>query len=144
MLFGFNKKHILDGDHKSCSIKTRYVYVQCWQVYQTSWWMGAYKAATMKRHIAWSNCKSVECLNLGVMTREMQRRLFAHAPKSAKSYRSRDGKKSYVGTKFLKHTQTLVLVFQRYTSSRYYYEFVCVSAPESSQHYMWLLSTTVG
>ena len=98
----------------------------------------------MKRHIAWSNCKSVECLNLGVMTREMQRRLFAHAPKSAKSYRSRDGKKSYVGTKFLKHTQTFVLVFQRYTSSRYYYEFVCVSAPESSQHYMWLLSTTVG
>jgi hypothetical protein len=73
--------------------------------------MGAYKAATMKRHIAWSNCKSVECLNLGVMTREMQRRLFAHAPKSAKSYKSRDGKTSYVGTKFLKHTQILVLVF---------------------------------
>lgn len=85
----------------------------------------------MKRHIAWSNCKSVECLNLGVMTREMQRRLFAHAPKSAKSYKSRDGKTSYVGTKFLKHTQILVLVFQWCTISGYYCVFVCVSTPES-------------
>lgn len=106
--------------------------------------MGAYKAATMKRHIAWSNCKSVECLNLGVMTREMQRRFFAHAPKSAKSYKSRDGKTSYVGTKFLKHTQILVLVFQWYTISGYCCVFVCVSTPESPTHYIWSLSTTLG
>ena len=102
-------------------------------MYQTSWWMGAYKAATMKRHIAWSNCKTVECLNLGVMTREMQRRLFAHAPKSAKTYKSRDGKTSYVGTKFLKHTQTLVLVFHWYTISGYFC-VLCVFQPLKAQH----------
>lgn len=87
----------------------------------------------MKRHIAWSNCKTVECLNLGVMTREMQRRLFAHAPKSAKTYKSRDGKTSYVGTKFLKHTQTLVLVFHWYTISGYFC-VLCVFQPLKAQH----------
>ena len=61
----------------------------------------------MKRHVAWSNAKTVECLNMGVMSREYQLKFFGKAPKSAKVYRNKRGQKAYVGTKFLKGTQNL-------------------------------------
>ena len=61
----------------------------------------------MKRHIAWSNAKTVECLNMGVMSREIQIKLFGKAPKTARTYKNKAGRKAYVGSKFLKGTQNL-------------------------------------
>lgn len=69
--------------------------------------MGLYNSPTMKRHLAYSNSKTVACLNLGVLTRDVQKKKFAHAPKAARAYKNKQGKSSYVGTRFLKRTQTL-------------------------------------
>ena len=79
------------------------------EVFYASWWMGHYGALTLKRHIAWANCKTVECLNMGVMAREVQQSQFRNAPKSARTYKTKDGRKGYAGTKFLKGTQNLVI-----------------------------------
>ena len=85
------------------------------QVFQAVWWMGHYGSLTMKRHIAWSNCCTVNCLDLGVMAKEYQEKHFRHGAKSARTYRSKSGRKAYHGTKFLKRTgipcQLLIMVF---------------------------------
>lgn len=47
---------------------------------------------------------------MGVMTRDMQKKLFPDPPKTARTYRSKSGKKSYAGTRFLKQTQNLVCI----------------------------------
>ena len=67
--------------------------------------MGHYGSATVKRQVAWSNSRTVECLNMGVMTKEFHKQSFANAPKTAKVYRNKKGVKSYAGTKCLKGTQ---------------------------------------
>ena len=95
------------------------------EVFYASWWMGHYGAATSKRHIAWSNCKTIECLNMGVMAREVQQRLFRNAPKSARTYKTKDGRKGYAGTKFLKGTQNLVIPTGCEVFSLYYMFLFC-------------------
>ena len=61
----------------------------------------------MKRHIGWSNCRSIECLNLGKMAKDFQERNFRHGAKSARTYRNKRGKKAFHGTRALKGTQIL-------------------------------------
>lgn len=77
------------------------------QVYQALWWMGHYGSLTMKRHIAWSNCRTVKCFDLGVMCKAYQQKHFRHGAKSARTYTNKKGKPAYHGTKYLKGTQTL-------------------------------------
>lgn len=69
--------------------------------------MGAYGSLTMKRHIAWSNCRSVMCFDLGTITKAVQKKKFNHQAKSARTYKNRRGKKAFHGTSFLKGTQKL-------------------------------------
>ena len=61
----------------------------------------------MKRHICWSNAPTIQCLDLGVMAKEYQEKHFRHDAKSARIYKTKDGRKAYHGTKFLKGTQSL-------------------------------------
>ena len=85
------------------------------QVFQAVWWMGHYGSLTMKRHIAWSNCRTVNCLDLGIMAKEYQEKHFRHGAKSARTYTNKSGRKAYHGTKFLKRTgipcQLLIMIF---------------------------------
>lgn len=87
------------------------VFIVCFwhpcQIYWAAWWMGHYGSLTMKRHIAWSSCPAVNCLDQGVMAKEYQERHFRHGVKSARSYLNKKGKKAYHGTKHLKGTGTL-------------------------------------
>ena len=77
--------------------------------------MGHYGSLTMKRHIAWANCRTVNCLDLGTMAKEYQEKHFRHGAKSARTYRNKSGRKAYHGTKFLKRTgipsQSFSMVF---------------------------------
>lgn len=77
------------------------------KVYQAAWWMGSYGAPTPKRHIAYSNAPSVQLLDLGSLVKEVRKRLSKHNQQSSRTYVSRDGKQRFVGTRFLKRTQTL-------------------------------------
>ena len=61
----------------------------------------------MKRHIGWSNCRTVECLNLGKMARDFQEKHFRHGAKSARTYRNKRGQKAFHGTSVLRGTQIL-------------------------------------
>ena len=73
--------------------------------------MGHYGSLTMKRHVCWSNAPTVQCLDLGTMTKEFQKR-FDHKAKSAKKYKNKRGQPAYCGSKFLKQTGSLVSSFQ--------------------------------
>ena len=48
--------------------------------------MGLYKHVSPKRHVAWSNAPTVQCLDLGHMTRAMQKK--ATSQPTARSYRA--------------------------------------------------------
>ena len=61
----------------------------------------------MKRHIGWSSCRTVECLNLGKMARDFQEKHFRHGAKSARTYRNKRGQKAFHGTSVLRGTQIL-------------------------------------
>lgn len=61
----------------------------------------------MKRHVCWSNCRSIRCFDRGVMAKAFQEKHFKHAAKSAKTYTNKAGKQAYHGTRFLKGTQIL-------------------------------------
>ncbi|CAL1159177.1 unnamed protein product [Cladocopium goreaui] len=74
------------------------------KVFQAAWWMGLYKHVSPKRHVAWSNAPTVQCLDLGHMTRAMQKK--ATSQPTARSYRNKRGEKKFHGTRFLKGTQT--------------------------------------
>ena len=69
--------------------------------------MGLYGSLWPKRHIAWSNSKSVQLLDLGRMAKDAMQRLSKHGRKSSRTYLNKQGKKSYAGTPFLKETQIL-------------------------------------
>ena len=72
--------------------------------------MGLYKHVSPKRHVAWSNAPTVQCLDLGHMTRAMQKK--ATSQPTARSYRNKRGEKKFHGTRFLKGTQTFDLKLQ--------------------------------
>lgn len=80
------------------------------KVFQAAWWMGLYKHVSPKRHVAWSNAPTVQCLDLGHMTRAMQKK--ATSQPTARSYRNKRGEKKFHGTRFLKGTQTFDLKLQ--------------------------------
>lgn len=86
------------------------------QVYGASWWMALYGSPTPKRHIAWSNAATVQCLDLGILRKFVRQKLSKGSCKSAKTYTNPNGKKSFAGTSLLKHTQQLDL--SRLTLSR--------------------------
>lgn len=69
--------------------------------------MGLYKHVSPKRHIAWCNAPTVQCLDLGKMCRALQKK--SSSRPTARSYQSKRGEKRFAGTKHLKSTQTFVL-----------------------------------
>lgn len=81
-----------------------------WKVYQASWWMAHYGGLTPKRHIAYSNAKTVQLLDLGTLVKEVRQKLSKHAYQSTRSYKSK-GRKVFSGSPFLKQTQKLGCTF---------------------------------
>jgi hypothetical protein len=77
------------------------------QVYESAWWMMLYGSITPKRHIAWSNARTVKVLDLSRLLREVKERMSSKVRKSSKTYRNRRGGKSFVGTRHLRATQIL-------------------------------------
>ena len=65
-----------------------------------------YGGLTPKRHIAYSNSRTVANFNLGTLVKRAREALSKHAYKSSKTYKSKSsGKKSFCGSRFLKQTQ---------------------------------------
>lgn len=64
--------------------------------------MAHYYSVFPKRHIAWGNSQTIGKLDLGVLCRAYQKKLASLGKRSAKTYRSGDGKKRFVGTVHLK------------------------------------------
>ena len=80
------------------------------QVYHATWWMAKYGGLTPKRHIAWSNARTVRLLDLGSLIKETRDLLSQHACQSTKKYVSKKtGRKGFSGSRFLKQTQILDL-----------------------------------
>lgn len=65
---------------------------------------------TPKRHVAWSNSRSVKLLDLGVLAKVIRDKLAKHAQQSTRKYTNGRGKRAFVGTKFLKNTQILIYI----------------------------------
>jgi len=77
-----------------------------WKVFEAYWWMAMYGGLTPKRHIAYSNSRTVANFNLGTLVKRAREALSKHAYKSSKTYKSKSsGKKSFAGSRFLKQTQ---------------------------------------
>lgn len=83
------------------------VFLLSLKVFQAKWWAGMYGAATWKLHTGWSNAPTVQCLNLGKLTRKWKRKISCYGVKSARTYRNQRGKKAFHGTKSLRATGTL-------------------------------------
>ena len=67
-----------------------------------------YGGLTPKRHIAWSNARTVQLLDLGVLLKETRDRLSRHGcTMSTKKYISKTGRRGFSGSRFLKQTQSL-------------------------------------
>ena len=73
-------------------------------MFSAKWWACMYGAPTAKRHIGWSNCKTIKCLDLGRMVRKLHTK--KGGLKSTKTYRNKEGKKSFAGNQHLKGTGT--------------------------------------
>jgi|Cyp1metagenome_2_1107374.scaffolds.fasta_scaffold02216_14 hypothetical protein len=71
--------------------------------------MALYGGLTPKRHIAYSNTKTIQLLDLGVLLKEVREKLSKHGCQSTRSYQNK-GKKVFAGTQFLKQTQILGIV----------------------------------
>ncbi|CAK9008773.1 unnamed protein product [Durusdinium trenchii] len=82
--------------------RIREVFLALKQVWSASWWMAHYYSVFPKRHIAWGNSQTIGKLDLGVLCRAYQKKLASLGKRSAKTYRSGDGKKRFVGTVHLK------------------------------------------
>lgn len=81
------------------------------QVFEARWWACMYGAPTAKRHVGWSNCRTVKLLDLGRMIKKIHNQ--KGGIKSTKTYRNRRGKKSFSGSKFLKSTGTYPPLFAK-------------------------------
>ena len=77
-----------------------------WQVFEARWWAGMYGAGTWKRHVGWSNAPTIQCLDLGTLTKKWQKHISSHGIKSARTYKNGRGKKAFHGTKQLRSTGT--------------------------------------
>ncbi|CAL1140558.1 unnamed protein product [Cladocopium goreaui] len=91
------------------------------KVFQASWWMALYGGLTPKRHIAYSNTKTIQLLDLGVLLKEVREKLSKHGCQSTRSYQNK-GKKVFAGTQFLKQTQTYPPRFAKRVT-KYYKRF---------------------
>ena len=101
------------------------------KVYQAAWWMASYGGLTPKRHIAYSNSPAVQVLDLGTLLKAVRDRLSKHTCQSSKTYVSKNGRKRFAGTKFLKRTQMLATnellkVFVRWNTATYFRYFRCL------------------
>ena len=76
------------------------------KVWTACWWMAHYMSKFPKRHIAWSNSPTVGKLDLGTLCRSVMKMLAKSGKRSATTYESR-GRKRFVGSKFLRSTQSL-------------------------------------
>ncbi|CAL1165907.1 unnamed protein product [Cladocopium goreaui] len=92
------------------------------EVFESSWWMALYGGLTPKRHIAFSNAKTIQILDLGKLLKEVRQRLSKHGYQSTRSYKSK-GRKVFSGTRFLKQTQTYPPRFARRVAK--YYDRFC-------------------
>ncbi|CAK9011436.1 Uncharacterized protein SCF082_LOCUS11092 [Durusdinium trenchii] len=81
------------------------------EVFSAKWWACMYGAPTAKRHIGWSNCKTIKCLDLGRMVRKLHTK--KGGLKSTKTYRNKEGKKSFAGNQHLKGTGTYPPAFAK-------------------------------
>ena len=94
--------------------------------------MHHYGGLTAKRHLAFSNAETVGRLDRGQLSRKAQRTLAASKAKSARTYTSKSGRKSFCGTKHLKSTGTgcpsglLNRVFNRSLEHVPHFNHVCV------------------
>ncbi|CAL1131372.1 unnamed protein product [Cladocopium goreaui] len=112
------------------------------RVYEARWWMAMFGSLTPKRHVAWSNSRSVKLLDLGVLAKVIRDKLAKHAQQSTRKYTNGRGKRAFVGTKFLKNTQTypprfalrLAKYYGRFISNREALppELLCEDAPSTS------------
>ena len=67
--------------------------------------MAHYYSKFPKRHIGWSNSKTIGKLDLGTLSRDLVKLLSKLEMKSAKTYLSKGGRKRFVGSRHLKSTQ---------------------------------------
>ena len=77
------------------------------KVFEARWWMALFGSITPKRHVAWSNAKTVALLDLGVLAKDIRKKLSQHSRQSTKKTVSKRGKRQFAGTRFLKGTQIL-------------------------------------
>ncbi len=76
-------------------------------MYEAKWWAGLYGSPTWKRHIGWSNCRTVQCLDSGVLTAAHKKIIAKKGVKSTRQYVNKTGKKGFCGSKLLKSTGKL-------------------------------------
>ena len=67
-----------------------------------------YGAATPKRHVAWSSSPTVQCLDIGTLTKQMKKQIDKSGVKSTKKYHTKEGKQGFSGSKQLRATGNLV------------------------------------
>ena len=84
------------------------IYATAPEVYEARWWMALFGSITPKRHVAWSNARTVKLLDLGVLVKEIRDTLRKHSRQTTKKSVSKNGKKGFSGTGFLKATQILI------------------------------------
>lgn len=91
------------NDIRNCNLNDHSV-----EVYQASWWAGMYGAMTWKRHVAWSCCPTIQCLDLGTLCKKFKRHIAKYGIKSTKQCKTHNGKKKgFCGSKHLKSTGML-------------------------------------
>ena len=76
-----------------------------WQVYEASWYMLHYGASSPKRHVMFSNSPHIS--KLWVSRLVGWKKSNNAGAKPCRTYHDRSGKKRFVGTRFLKGTETL-------------------------------------
>lgn len=105
--------------------KNKNINADPFKVWTACWWMAHYMSKFPKRHIAWSNSPTVGKLDLGTLCRSVMKMLAKSGKRSATTYESR-GRKRFVGSKFLRSTQSL--------SQFYHLHALCLKLLKSRQH----------
>ena len=81
--------------------------------------MQHYGGLTAKRHLGISNAETVGDFDFGKICKSIRKKLASSSAKSAKTYRTKSGKKAFSGSKFLKSTgwgaefKRMLLMFQK-------------------------------
>lgn len=79
------------------------------EVFQASWWMYHYGSTSPKRHVIFSNSSHVSKLSMGRLLG--WKAASNHGRKPCRSYKGKDGKRRFHGTRHLKRTEKLVSMF---------------------------------